>query len=321
MRKQGFTLIELLAVIMVLGLVGLIAIPTITKMLKNYKETLYDNQVKVIKASAKKWGIENINQLSETEAVYLNLSQLIEAGYIEQPELKDPRNTKIILNGCIVITYNDSYSIYEYHYTEEDCLNLKPFTTCGDIFTDARDSNKYKTVQIGEQCWMAEDLKYRCVDFQDVGESSASWSSSESYCAPQKSGYNGILYQWKAVMNGNETEGSQGICPEGWHVPTLEEWQTLETYLGGDSVAGSKLKAKTPTWDGSAIDNSGFNAKPGGIRNDEGLLYTEIQFGGWWLSSGLDYRVWACGLVSEISEVNHSPLLQSYGNSVRCILG
>ena len=67
MIKKGFTLVELLAVIMILGLVGLIAIPTVTKVIKNSKQKLYDSQITMIEQSGKKWGIDNINRLSETQ--------------------------------------------------------------------------------------------------------------------------------------------------------------------------------------------------------------------------------------------------------------
>lgn len=120
-KNNGFTLIELLAVIMILGLVGLIAIPTVTKTLKDSKEKLYNSQVKMIEQSAKKWGIDNIDRLSENKKVYLELNDLLAEGYIEQQELKDPRDSKKTMNGCIIIEYDDNYSKYIYRYNEKTC--------------------------------------------------------------------------------------------------------------------------------------------------------------------------------------------------------
>ncbi len=124
MKQSGFTLVELIAVIVILGIIGLIAVPTVNTLLKKSKENLYENQVKMIKASAKKWGIENINRLSETEIVYLDLQELLNEGYIEQRELIDPRNTNKTTNGCIAIRYDESYNKYEYDYSEDVCSEL-----------------------------------------------------------------------------------------------------------------------------------------------------------------------------------------------------
>ncbi|MGE5455684.1 MAG: competence type IV pilus major pilin ComGC [Ignavibacteriales bacterium] len=126
MRRSGFTLIELLAVIMILGLIGLIVIPTVTKLLRDSKEKVYMSQVKMIETVAGKWGLEHINQLSETETVYLGLTELLQSGYIKQRSINDPRNAKETMNGCIVIKYDDSYNMYEYDYTEDDCYTIKP---------------------------------------------------------------------------------------------------------------------------------------------------------------------------------------------------
>lgn len=122
--EKGFTLIELLAVIVLLGVIGYIAIPTSFKLILNSKQKLYETQVKVIEDSARKWGIENINELSETEKVYLSVEDLINEGIIEQRSIKDPRNANNEMNGCIIIEYNLTYSIYEYNYNDLSCSEL-----------------------------------------------------------------------------------------------------------------------------------------------------------------------------------------------------
>lgn len=124
--KRAFTLTELIAVIIILGVIASIAFPVITNLLIKSKEELYNSQVQMIKESAFKWGIENINELSETEKVYLSVEQLIQAGLIKQKSLKDPRNEEKEMNGCIIIEYNDSYSTYEYDYKELTCTELAP---------------------------------------------------------------------------------------------------------------------------------------------------------------------------------------------------
>jgi len=119
--KKGFTLIELLAVIIILGLIGLIVIPSITKLIRESRENLYTNQVRMIEESARKWGIANTDILSETENNYLSLSDLINAGFIEQDEVKDPRDSKTKMKGCIIITYNNQKSKYVYKYSDDEC--------------------------------------------------------------------------------------------------------------------------------------------------------------------------------------------------------
>jgi uncharacterized protein (TIGR02145 family) len=92
-------------------------------------------------------------------------------------------------------------------------------TECGDPLTDI-DGNTYSTVDIGSQCWMAENLNTtRNAD----GGSVARWCCDcDTY---------GGMYQWSVAMNGSETDGAQGICPTGWHVPSDADWFDLENYI------------------------------------------------------------------------------------------
>lgn len=167
------------------------------------------------------------------------------------------------------------------------------------------DGNRYKTIQIGDQIWMAENLKTahyaNGVEIQLV-ESGLDWVAltytDKAMCyydntAENKDTY-GALYTWAAAVNGSfssETNpgGVQGICPVGWHLPSDNEWKELEMYLGMSqheadmfsfrgSNEGSKLAGESSLWDGPIvnenerlIDNadfgtSCFNALPGGYR-------------------------------------------------------
>jgi uncharacterized protein (TIGR02145 family) len=138
------------------------------------------------------------------------------------------------------------------------------------------EGNIYKTIKIGNQVWMAENLRttrYRNGDPIPMVTDSALWMEqlSAAWC-----NYNntenldtiatyGRLYNWYAVVG----EGPQNIAPEGWRVPNADDWNTLTQYLGGDSIAGRKLKeAGGLHWvDPNDADNSsGFTALPGGWR-------------------------------------------------------
>jgi len=126
--KKGFTLIELLGVIILLGLIGLIVIPSITKMIRNSRQDLYNNQVNMIEQTARKWGVQNSEKLSETEATFISVSELVNSGFIEQDEIKDPRDTKKNIEGCVSVTYNSQKHKYVYKYKEESCDAMSVIT-------------------------------------------------------------------------------------------------------------------------------------------------------------------------------------------------
>ena len=132
-------------------------------------------------------------------------------------------------------------------------------------FTDPRDGKIYETVKIGTQTWMAENLAYK--------------PSSGSYWAYYNNSNNvakyGYLYNWETAKN---------VCPSGWHLPSDAEWTTLTDYLGGEDVAGKKLKSAIG-WEnnGNGTDEYGFSALPGGYRNYLfGSFYDAGKYGNWW---------------------------------------
>lgn len=133
---------------------------------------------------------------------------------------------------------------------------------CGDAITDDRDQKKYQTVLIGNQCWMAENLN---IGKQVTNLNQENNQAIEKTCQenrPENCDIYGGLYTWNEAMNWNTNP--QGICPEGWHIPSKDEWQQLSNTLG-KTRAGTKMKAtnkNTPAWDGT--NESGFNALPGG---------------------------------------------------------
>jgi len=139
-------------------------------------------------------------------------------------------------------------------------------------FTDTRDKKTYKTVKIGEQTWMAENLNYSV-------ESSKCYEDDESNCQKY-----GRLYDWGTAVK---------ACPKGWHLPKNEEWYKLMVSAGGDEVAGMHLKAKEG-WveNGNGTDNYGFSALPGGCLPDGcGGSYdnTVGRHGIWWSATNYSY--------------------------------
>jgi uncharacterized protein (TIGR02145 family) len=163
----------------------------------------------------------------------------------------------------------------------------KPASTAGTL-TDARNGRAYKTVKIGNQTWMAENLNFQ------TANGSWCYNNDANKCREY-----GRLYDWNAAMGGkaSSTEnpsGVQGACPAGWHLPSRAEWTELAKTAGGTGadgatgIAGERLKAKNGGWEnnGNGTDNYGFSALPGGWRNDNGGFHKNVRYSGsWWTST------------------------------------
>ncbi|MCK9639350.1 MAG: fibrobacter succinogenes major paralogous domain-containing protein [Prolixibacteraceae bacterium] len=201
-------------------------------------------------------------------------------------------------------------------------------TSDGGTVTDI-DGNVYHTVTIGTQVWMVENLKttkYRNGDTIPNITGNAAWAAltTGALCwynndaATYKANY-GALYNWFAVAD------SRKIAPSGWHVPSDAEWTTLTTFLGGESVAGGKLKETGSIhWlnlNIGATNSSGFTALPGGLRSD--YNYRDIgNCGHWWSSTDIDTdQAWSRTLVDKYAWVGSRDGYYSkrFGFSVRCV--
>jgi uncharacterized protein (TIGR02145 family) len=197
---------------------------------------------------------------------------------------------------------------------------LKGLTDC--------DGNTYKTVAIGNQVWMAENLKttkYRdCSPIENVADF-PNWLNLKTgaYCwylndaSTYKTSY-GALYNWYAVND------SRKICPLGWSVPTDKDWEILENYLGGPDVAGGRLKEIGIThWaspNAGATDANGFTALPGGFRNSWVSFGNVGLDGDWWSSSSIEVTsAWSIGILYNYEGSYYGYNLKTDGRSVRCI--
>jgi len=196
------------------------------------------------------------------------------------------------------------------------------------------DGNKYKTIQIGTQIWMAENLKTtRYKDGTPITEVKkyGAWKSlsTPAYCwynndSTNKDPY-GALYNWYAV-NTNK------LCPEGWHVPSDEEWKTLQVYLGNDGNTGLALKeAGNSHWripNTDATNSSGFTALPGGYRDYQGPFNLLRADGFWWTSSesnwysggGPPSMAFYRNLRYNDKDLFRSASPKTFGFCVRCIM-
>lgn len=201
-------------------------------------------------------------------------------------------------------------------------------------FTDSRDGNVYRTVTIGNQVWMAENLKY----LPEVFNSSYSGESIPYYyvynydgtdvtAAKATANYNtyGVLYNWKAAMgsgtgnaDGNPS-GMQGVCPTGWHLPSDAEWIELRDFAAGVSHL---MEAGDSHWSYDVGDNStGFTALPGGMRNQANGSFSSIRDDGyWWTTSSATAGYGAAININYQTSSNISiDREKEYGHSVRCV--
>ena len=211
------------------------------------------------------------------------------------------------------------------------------FRTYQDYIFD-EDSNGYGTIIIGEQEWMAENLKTtkynNGVSIPNVSDD-LNWAKSTSgaYCwykndKTQFGDAYGALYNWHAVNTGN-------LCPKGWHVPTDAEWGTLVQFIDPTSstfvsfIAGGKLKSTRtapdahPRWDSpnvGAIDEYGFSALPAGYRDTDGTFDGALYTCFFWSSSEKNALFGQCrGIYNIDSNIGWSYLNKQDGFSVRCL--
>ncbi len=196
----------------------------------------------------------------------------------------------------------------------------------------------YSTVTIGTQCWIQENLattKYNDGTDIPLVTNGGVWSllTSAGYCwynndSATYGGTYGALYNWYAVNTGN-------LCPSGWHVPTDNEWKTLEMYLGmtqaqaddmdwrGTDEGGKLKETGTTHWTSpntGATNASGFTALPGGLRIEDGGFYHLNNLGCWWSATEyLSIAAWRRYLANSNDKIDRNPTLKGFGYSVRCL--
>lgn len=208
------------------------------------------------------------------------------------------------------------------------------FTACGNDsstsanngkMTDSRDGHTYKTVTIGSQTWMAENLNYET-------QNSYCYDDNASNCTKY-----GRLYTWAAAMdsvwtwstNGkgcgynktcSPTYPVRGVCPEGWHLPSQTEWNTLFNAVGGSTTAGTKLKFTSGWYSrGNGTDDFSFSALPAGCRFYDGRYDNDV-FTNFWSSTEYD-SLSACSMYLGCNHDDARLDIESkhFGFSVRCL--
>lgn len=187
---------------------------------------------------------------------------------------------------------------------------LVAVTACGSrlpapsvSFVDPRDGQVYPVVRIGGQTWLARDLSYQAA-------ASYCYGDSPGACPP-----NGRLYPWDVAVH---------ACPAGWHLPSEEEWRTLERHLG---MAESELAAEgfRGTDQGASLragGDSGFDSRITGYRRPDGSYARRGERSAYWLATPADDdAAWHRDLRSDDGRIYRSAVPKGYALSVRCLEG
>jgi uncharacterized protein (TIGR02145 family) len=189
-----------------------------------------------------------------------------------------------------------------------------------------QDGNRFKTVKIGKQEWMAENLTvshFRNGDVVPEATNEAEWrmmgeEGKPAWCVglnnPDNGEKYGKLYNWYAVND------PRGLAPEGWHIPTDEEWTQLTNFLGGEVAAAFRMRTTGYSDGKTDQDKNSFQGLPGGGCNEKGLFFGIGSHSYWWSDTEINASSAWCRLLNYIScNVYTLPSSKLSGFSVRCL--
>jgi uncharacterized protein (TIGR02145 family) len=302
-----------------------------------YSETIISGEV----AIAGSYTAELTNFYAITGTLLNCTGQPLESGYVRMGSL-----VYLLDNGEFTIQTcaTGSYSFLAYNTSNPDSIKVSELITvqvnssgadagniltCSSIYGNVTDieGNIYLTVLIGNQWWMAENL--RTATYADgepipnaidntawVQPSSGVWCNYNNDVANDE--IYGKLYNWYTTVEPHD------LCPAGWHVPTDGEWTVLIDYLGGTFIAGGKMKSSTG-WNAPnmvATNESGFSGFPGGNRLSSGNFFEVGAFGSWWSSSetsSFSTDAWIRSIRNNYVDADRGSPNKRYGSSVRCL--
>ncbi len=270
-------------------------------------------------------------------------SSSVKPGYSSSVELASSSSAKLVSSSSVKPgsssskkddpKSNSSRGLFD--MTKDEFLNSE--ITYGTM-TDKRDNKIYKTVKIGDQVWMAENLNY-------ADSTKMPSLKGKSWCFNNKAencDVTGRLYTWAAAIDSvalaNDADNPQtcgfgktctlpaivqGVCPSGWHLPTYDEWQTLFKAVGGFSAAGKALKSGSGWYsNGNGTDTYGFSALPAGYRGYLGGFYGAGNYAYFWSASGSSSYYAYYMILYYGRELARMGNYYKYGGySVRCLQG
>lgn len=363
-RLKAFTLIELLIVVFIVGLLATLAVVSYQQARIRARDSKRISDIKQIETALElffnennryptieEWNSGSIASFNSGE-IFMNAipvapipadGNCLEASntyhYIPN-DIEDPSGyiIEFCISSQIAGLSEGSKELTVAGIIDPTTDDDPVFLSCGDYLRHG--GYNYQTIQVDGRCWFRENLKL------DNGCSVMGWINSydTGWCGcynNKKSNCDayGMLYQWSAVMKGSIQEGAQGICPDGWHVPTDAEWNSLVNYLSledsyrcdNNSDYVAKSLANKSGWkedpsacrvgNSQAANNSAsFNAKSSGGRDSNGIFGNIEQNTDFWSSSangGSDS--WGRSIQFNNPSVGKGSFHKSKGLSVRCI--
>lgn len=236
-------------------------------------------------------------------------------------------NPAAIFTGIPAVVYTLRWTISNACGSTHDDIQVSFSSTftCGNNITDPRDGQLYPTLLIGSQCWMKKNLNYG----QQINSSTHQTDNStpEKYCYDNVAAncdiYGG-MYQWNEVMQYTTTESAQGLCPAGWHVPSDNEWKTLEMALGMTQQEADMSNTWRGVGVGTALKtggSSGFDAPLGGGLWGAGGSFMFVNSMGYlWTSNESSSNAWRRCLSATDDKVGRwDTFPKTYGFNVRCV--
>jgi uncharacterized protein (TIGR02145 family) len=256
--------------------------------------------------------------------IFQNITKLVSqrTGKQQIPWISSSLTGDFYLNTTgILAPETENQNLTQPIFSEKTVENLS-----NDVLLDPVENRRYKTVKIGDQIWMAENLiatKLNDGTSIPLITNKNDWGNltTPGFCwyinQIDNGNLYGALYNWYVINTGK-------LCPIGWHVPTDAEWITLINYLGGENIAGSKLKEagirhwKSKNFD--AINGKNYTALPGGSRTRRGTFLGIGKIGSWWSSTEYSLSLaWNCYMANYTSNVFRTPDYKKSAFSVRCI--
>jgi len=349
-NKKAFTLIELLVVIAIIGILTALAVVSLQNSRRSARDAKRLADVKQLQIALELYYQDNSNYPST-----LLPGDTLASNSITYMETI-PYPPTIIDGDCSTSSYtystSNDQSYYNIHFCLSNSIGSLPAGevvasprglgtwTCGERLLDERDNQSYATVQIGSQCWMAENLNIGTRI--ESNNTSTKNSIIEKYClnnVENNCNIYGGLYQWDEAMKYDENN-AQGICPDGWYIPTWNEINNIASFLslpsnsqyqcGGNPAYISKSLASASGWNSSVVicavgnnqstnNTTGFSALQSGYRqwNSGGFGGGELPF--WSSTSYLSDKAYYRRIHYLYNVLDGSTISRSYGIAVRCL--
>jgi uncharacterized protein (TIGR02145 family)/prepilin-type N-terminal cleavage/methylation domain-containing protein len=363
-KKKAFTLVEILIVVALIAILIVTVIMLINpgQRLVDARNAVREAHIKALESVTYAYKVDNgsfpeditttLTEICNTNLETPDCTDLVDLSMLDFPVLPVDPEGGITENGTGYKVKEIDGRLYFEATNMETTEEEEPAWACGDDITDSRDGTVYSTVEIGTQCWTAENMAYLP---SVVGASTGSYSTPHYYVydyngtdvsiAKATSNYAtyGVLYNWPAALT---------ACPSDWHIATHPEWGTIETYLTETGTcdlnrfdvfvaysclpAGAKMagNASLWTWDqietNPSFESSGLNLLPGGGRyTSPSMSFQNIgTFANYWTGSDTPTNPYRSGDIAHFRYIGDSSEggitvdshYKTVGHSVRCVM-